>query len=64
MVGGTITVYVNKYYEVRGDTIIKYHYHGGILVVVKEGDTLRYVHQDHLGRSSVATDGTITMEAS
>lgn|GEM_PF-2324644 len=55
-VGGTTTVYVNKYYQVTGSTATKHYYFGGQLVAVKEGAALRYLHTDHLGSSSVPTD--------
>ncbi len=55
--GGETTVFVNGYYQknVTTGTVTKYYYLGGRMVAVKEGATLRYVHQDHLGSSSVAT---------
>ena len=55
--GGQTTVYVNRYYQVAGATVTKYYYLGERLVAVSEGGTLRSLHQDHLGSSSVATDG-------
>ncbi|MDA1096425.1 MAG: hypothetical protein O3B84_04125 [Chloroflexi bacterium] len=53
-------VYVNGGYEVdtaSGEKTISY-FHGAQLVAVKEAGTLEYLHQDHLGSSSVTTDST------
>ncbi len=56
--GGEAIVYVNRYYEVNVTTATatSYYYLGGKLVALKEGDNLRYVHQDHLGSTSLMTD--------
>ncbi|MEW6142995.1 MAG: RHS repeat-associated core domain-containing protein [Chloroflexota bacterium] len=54
-VGGTTTLYVNKYYEKTGDAVTTNYYLGGRLVAQREGTTLRYIHQDHLTGTSVAT---------
>ncbi len=58
--GGKTTVFINRYYQknTTTGTVTKYYYLGGRMVAVKEGTTLEYVHQDHLGSSSVATDNT------
>ena len=55
--GGETTVYVNKYYEkkVTTGTGTVYYYLDGRLVALKRGTDLRYVHQDHLGGTSVVT---------
>ena len=52
----TTTRYVGNYYEVDGGTVIKYYYFGGRRVAVNRGGTLSYLHGDHLGSMSVATD--------
>ena len=58
--GGETTHYVNRYYEknVTTDEETFSYYHGGRLVAVKKGGTLEYVHQDHLGSTSVTTNGS------
>jgi RHS repeat-associated protein len=39
-----------------GGVVTEHYYHGDRLVATREGATLRYVHQDHLGSSNVGTD--------
>jgi len=60
--GGNTTIYVNKYYEVNvtanPDVVTTSYYLGGKLIAQREGDTLRYVHQDSLSGTSVMSDGT------
>jgi len=56
--GGVTTVYVNKYYEKTGTEITLYYYLGDRLVALKKGTNLRYVSQDHLTGTSVASDST------
>ncbi|MBI4294670.1 MAG: RHS repeat-associated core domain-containing protein, partial [Chloroflexi bacterium] len=58
--GGQTTFYANQYYErnlTTGVTTL-YYYLGGKLVAYKEGETLRYIHQDHLTGTSVTTDSS------
>ena len=60
LAGKQITVYVNKYYQKEVTTVVatSSYYLGDRLIATKEGSTLRYVHPDSLGSSSVATDST------
>jgi len=55
--GGT-TVYVGQYYEVQGSTIKKYYYLGGRRIALKEGSAVYYLHADHLGSASLATNNS------
>jgi len=57
-VGGVTTLYVNMYYEknISSGVATSYYYLGGKLVAVKKGSALEYVHQDHLGSTSVTTN--------
>ncbi len=56
--GTTTTVYPNKYYEKTGSEGTSNYYLGDRLVAVKKGSVLEYIHQDHLGSTSVSTDST------
>ncbi len=58
--GGETSVFINRYYQknVTTDEVTKYYYLGGRMVAVKEGTTLRYTHQDHLGSSTVSTNAS------
>jgi len=62
-VSGVTTVYVNKFYEknVSSGTVTKSYYLGDRLIATNEGGTLRYVHLDSLGSSSVATNTSGTV---
>jgi RHS repeat-associated protein len=50
--------YVSQWYEVdvTASEVTVSYWHGGKLVAVKKGTTLEYVHQEHLGSSSVVTN--------
>ena len=50
--------YVNQYYQKNIDTsvVTTYYYLGDNLVAMREGTTLKYMHQDHLTSTSVMTD--------
>ena len=57
---GETILYINKYYEKNLTTsVVTVNYFlGDKLVAIKAGDTLRYVHQDHLtGTSLMSTSG-------
>jgi RHS repeat-associated protein len=56
-----VTTYVNQYYEKTGTTITTNYYHGGKLVAVRQGTTLSFILQDHLGSTvgTVNTSGTL-----
>ena len=57
---GETILYINKYYEKNLTTsVVTVNYFlGEKLVAIKTGDTLRYVHQDHLtGTSLMSTSG-------
>lgn len=58
------TLYVNGYYEKTGDVVTTSYYLGGKLIAQKEGDTLRYVHQDSLSSTSVMSTPTGTLDSS
>ncbi|MBI2854647.1 MAG: hypothetical protein HYX87_06995 [Chloroflexi bacterium] len=57
VISGAPTVYINRYYEKNTATgeETSYYYLGDRLVALKKGTVLEYVHQDHLGSSSVST---------
>jgi RHS repeat-associated protein len=57
-VSGVTTLYINKYYEKKTSTgtITVSYYLGDRLVALKEGETLKYIHQDSLSSSSVMSD--------
>ena len=59
--GSATTTYPNKYYDVRGATTTKHIYANGELVATIEKvgastSTLRYMHLDHLGGTSIVSD--------
>jgi RHS repeat-associated protein len=55
---GETILYVNRYYEKNLTTgeVTTYYYLGGQLVAMRQGDDLKYMHQDHLTSTSVMTD--------
>jgi RHS repeat-associated protein len=55
--GGQTTLYINQYYEKNLTTgvVTTSYYLGGQPVATREGTTLRYIHQDSLGSTSVMT---------
>jgi RHS repeat-associated protein len=58
--GGETILYINLYYEknlTTGEVITSY-YLGGKLVATKTGDTLEYVHQDHLSGTVLVSDSS------
>ncbi|MBN1189186.1 MAG: hypothetical protein JXA46_05480 [Dehalococcoidales bacterium] len=61
---GVTTLYLNQYFEVNITTTIETsnYYLGGKLIAISENDTVQYLHQDHLGSTSLMTDtsGNVT----
>jgi RHS repeat-associated protein len=59
-VGSTTTLYINRYYEKNMATgvVTTSYYLGGQLVATREGTTLRNVHQDSLGSTSMMSTST------
>jgi RHS repeat-associated protein len=61
-VGATSTYYFFPHYEVSGDgvttTITKYYFFAGMRIAMRTGSTLYYLHGDHLGSTSLATDSS------
>ena len=49
---------MGQYYEVLGSTIRKYYYLGGQRIALKEGSAVYYLHADHLGSASLATNNS------
>ena len=58
VVGSTATYYVGNWYEVTNGAVTKYYYFGSQRVVMKQGSTVTYLHGDHLGSTSVASDAS------
>ncbi|MBI5653894.1 MAG: hypothetical protein HZC40_26115 [Chloroflexi bacterium] len=54
----TTTYYVGNWYEVTSGIATKYYYFGSQRVAMKVGATVTYLHGDHLGSTSVASNGT------
>jgi len=56
--GGETILYINKYYEKNLTTsvVTTNYYLGANLVAQRKGTDLQYVHQDHLGGTSVMSD--------
>ena len=55
-VGEETTVYINQYYEKTGTEVTTHYYLGGKLIAVKKDTVLSYIHQDHMGSTSVISD--------
>ena len=64
--GGQTILYINQYYEKNLTTgvVTTSYYLGGQLVAAREGTTLRYVHQDSLGSTSVMSTSSGTLDSS
>jgi len=58
VVGSTTTYYVGNWYEVTNGIATKYYYFGAQRVAMKQGTTLTYLHGDHLGSTSVASNAS------
>ncbi len=54
--GGETTVYIGDYYEREGSTVRKYYYAGGQRIAVRVDGALYFLHSDHLGSATLATD--------
>jgi RHS repeat-associated protein len=52
------TYYVGGIYEVQGDTVTKYYYAAGQRVAMRQDGVVYYLHADHLGSTSLATDAS------
>jgi len=63
---GQTTLYINQYYEINITTGVAttYYYLGGQLVAQNVGGTLKYIHQDSLGSTSVMSTSTGTLDSS
>jgi RHS repeat-associated protein len=63
---GQTILYINQYYEKNLTTgvVTTSYYLGGQLVATREGTTLRYIHTDSLGSTSVMTTSTGTVDSS
>jgi RHS repeat-associated protein len=48
--------YVGGIYEVQGGTVTKYYYAAGQRVAMRQNGAVTYLHGDHLGATSLATD--------
>jgi RHS repeat-associated protein len=55
---GTTTIYAGSHYEKNTTTgeVTKYYYFGGQRVAMRKGLTLSWLHSDHLGSASLATN--------
>jgi RHS repeat-associated protein len=64
--GGQTILYINQYYEKNMTTgvVTTYYYLGGQLVAQSTGGTLKYIHQDSLGSTSVMSTSTGTLDSS
>jgi RHS repeat-associated protein len=56
--GSGTTVTIGDYYEKQGAAVTKYYYAGGQRIAVRVNGTLYFLHGDHLGSATVATDGS------
>jgi len=54
--GSGTRVYIGDSYEKQGAVVTKYYYVGGQRIAVRQGSTLSFLHGDHLGSATVATD--------
>ncbi len=54
----TTTFYVGDHYEVTNGSSVKHYSFGTQRVAVKQGSTVFYLHGDHLGSTSVTTNGS------
>jgi RHS repeat-associated protein len=50
------TVYIGDSYEKRGAVVTKYYYGGGQRIAMRVGGALYFLHGDHLGSATLATD--------
>ncbi len=63
---GQTTLYINQYYEknITTGVVTTSYYLGGQLIAQNAGGTLKYIHQDSLGSSSVMSTSTGTLDSS
>jgi RHS repeat-associated protein len=56
--GSQTILYVGAHYEYDLSTlqVTKYYYFGGQRIAMRQGNTLTYLHADHLGSTAVASD--------
>jgi YD repeat-containing protein len=54
---GMTTYYIGNYYEKTNGGVTKYYYAGGQRVAMRSNGTLSYILSDHLGSTSLTTDG-------
>jgi RHS repeat-associated protein len=52
------TVYIGAYFERTGDVTTSYYYAGGTRVAKRSGGVVTYLHGDHLGSASLATNSS------
>jgi RHS repeat-associated protein len=57
-INGTMTTFVGNHYEVSGSAVTKYYYAGSNRVAMRTNGTLNYLLTDHLGSTSITTDGS------
>lgn len=50
------TAYIGDYYEQAGNTVRKCYYAGGQRIAVRVDGALYFLHSDHLGSATLATD--------
>ncbi|VEN72620.1 conserved membrane hypothetical protein [Candidatus Desulfarcum epimagneticum] len=60
--GGSTVLYINENYEINDGSPVKYIFAGNLRIAkivpsTTTGGTVHYFHKDHLGSSSVTTDG-------
>ena len=51
------TIYIGDHFEKQGAVVTKYYYAAGQRMAVRVGGALYFLHGDHLGSATVATDG-------
>ena len=57
-VNGVLTTFVGAHYEITGTTATKYYFAGTQRVAIRAGTTLSYLLSDHLGSTSITTNGS------
>ncbi|OQA23166.1 MAG: hypothetical protein BWY63_00417 [Chloroflexi bacterium ADurb.Bin360] len=55
---GYTTTYVGSHYEKTGSVVTKYCTFGNHRVAMRQGGVLTYLHGDHLGSASLATNAS------
>jgi len=54
--GGSTTLYIGEYYEVKDGVVTKYIFGGNLRLAVVKGANTYYYHKDHLGSTGATTD--------